>query len=305
MVGSVTSMLLYENDDSSSYLEHQYDYIKVPGNSGCHVEVIIKSIPVIKKTASSELYVPRLHLQRKKQQLYTNLEQVGIVVPRVLSYDEQSFTMEYLHMLDCIEFFERATPNIVRSRIDIIIRFIQLALINSSYKIVDKALFLNKLAEIKSKIPDFIWQRYYVLYEIIITNILRSQIIQIPCGLCHGDLTFSNIMFSIDEVQIGMIDFLDSFIESPIVDIIKLRQDTKFNWTSNRYPFAHDKGKIHIMNKWINGILNENFKNIINNNVDFALVEMMNYLRIAPYVNGTNNHEFLSEALSEISESFA
>ncbi len=28
-----------------------------------------------------------------------------------------------------------------------------------------------------------------------------------------------------------MIDFLDSFIETPLMDIVKLRQDTKYNWS--------------------------------------------------------------------------
>ena len=46
----------------------------------------------------------------------------------------------------------------------------------------------------------------------------------IPVGTCHGDLTFSNILFNGNNYY--LIDFLDSFIESPLLDIVKLRQDT-------------------------------------------------------------------------------
>jgi aminoglycoside/choline kinase family phosphotransferase len=55
---------------------------------------------------------------------------------------------------------------------------------------------------------------------------------RIPIGLCHGDLTLSNIL--VQEHQgdrIVLIDFLDSFIESPLADLAKLRQDLVHGWT--------------------------------------------------------------------------
>ena len=47
-------------------------------------------------------------------------------------------------------------------------------------------------------------------------------------GLCHGDLTFSNILFTND--SLCFLDFLDSYIESYIIDIVKLKQDLYYNW---------------------------------------------------------------------------
>jgi len=57
--------------------------------------------------------------------------------------------------------------------------------------------------------------------------------IRLPSGYCHGDLTFSNIIFA-DGGGVYFIDHLDSYIESPAMDYIKLFQDIDYFW-STRY----------------------------------------------------------------------
>lgn len=52
----------------------------------------------------------------------------------------------------------------------------------------------------------------------------------IPIGFCHGDLNFSNILVHREEKKLYVIDFLDSFVESPLQDLAALRQDTTFGW---------------------------------------------------------------------------
>ena len=91
--------------------------------------------------------------------------------------------------------------------------------------------------------PALVWEQYYAGSMIVLQQKL-SRAISIPIGFCHGDLTFSNIMFALDDNQVGLIDFLDSFIETPLIDLVKLRQDTHFHWTITRYPHLHDQGKI-------------------------------------------------------------
>ena len=57
--------------------------------------------------------------------------------------------------------------------------------------------------------------------------------IRLPSGYCHGDLTFSNMIFA-DGGGVYLIDHLDSYIESPVMDYIKLFQDVDYFW-STRY----------------------------------------------------------------------
>ena len=62
-----------------------------------------------------------------------------------------------------------------------------------------------------------------------IAKVLQTSKIILPIGRCHGDLTLSNIIVT-NQKALYFIDFLDSFIDSPMMDIIKLRQDTKHLW---------------------------------------------------------------------------
>ena len=270
---------------------------KVPGNSGCRVELIVNESPAVRKTALTPEYAPRLHRQRLKQQNF--LAPIpGIVVPKILEYDEVSFTMDHLFMLDAIEFLERASPAVIRARLQILFDLIHWELENSTPTEIPSQVFLDKLSSIQHSVSKGIWQRFYFRHAEAFTRIV-PDVVTLPVGTCHGDLTFSNVMFSEEENCIGLTDFLDSFIDTPIVDLVKLRQDTKYHWTSLRYPHPHDRGKVHLINTWINGMICESFGDCIDT-LQFWLVEIMNFLRIAPYVHQEEDHRFLTQVLAQI-----
>ena len=246
----------------SSNQSKKYD-IKVHGNSGCEIKIfsLDKKIMVMKSTNSKE-YSERLNNQRIKQDNF-QLKNKKIIIPKVIQYDKMSFTMEYLHMMDAIQYFERENPIGIKKKVNIILEYILENLKVAQFCEIKSDLFLMKIESIKKVIPPEIWSDYYSLHEDILLEEIPA-ILKVPIGDCHGDLTFSNIMFSIDDDKIGFIDFLDSFIESPIIDIVKLRQDTKFNWTNLKYKEPHDNLKISIIMSWINSMINSVFNQIIN-----------------------------------------
>lgn len=105
----------------------------------------------------------------------------------------------------------------------------------------------------------------------------------IPSGYCHGDFTLSNMIDSGSDIY--LIDHLDSYIESPLMDLVKLYQDLDFYW-SLRY----------IDQKYITNNFYVNM-NVIRNNIDHCLVsnsytrvmdylKYVNYVRILPYLQG-------------------
>ena len=51
----------------------------------------------------------------------------------------------------------------------------------------------------------------------------------LPVGPCHGDLTTANIVY---DDRVLFIDFLDCFVSSPVMDVAKLRQDTRHGWVA-------------------------------------------------------------------------
>ena len=108
-------------------------------------------------------------------------------------------------------------------------------------------------------------------------------------------------MFSLEKNKVGLIDFLDSFLESPIVDIVKMRQDTKFHWTSRRCQKPHDRIKVLLLGTRIDEWIDASFAEWIHTHC-FNVVEKINYLRIAPYVRSSEDHEYLLGALNKIDE---
>jgi len=270
-------------------------HIKVHGNSGCDIKIISSGQkPAVKKSTISKDYAKRLIKQRRKQQdFHTTIKAINI--PKVIEYDDMSFTMEYLHMMDAIEFLVLASPSDIKCKMELVFKFIADNLGNAKSYNVNPDVFLEKLNAIEKSISPEIWQNYYNCH----VNVIRKELpenLPIHIGKCHGDLTLSNIMFCLNDFKIGFIDFLDSFIESPIVDIVKLRQDTKFNWTNRYYKIPHDTVKISIIMSWLDSLVKSEFCKIIDD-LGFRIIEKMNYLRIAPYAQLISDHEYLSNAL--------
>lgn len=273
------------------------DPMKELGNSGCKVELVFNKHMAVRKTSYSDDYAKRLGRQREKQENFlTPIPE--IVIPKILGYDDVSFTMDHLPMLDAVEFFERASPAKMRSRIEVIINFLRWELENSPQIEIESQIFAQKIKQIQARVPQDIWATHYSDVANYFCSVLPSSVV-LHVGVCHGDLTFSNIMFSLEESQVGLIDFLDGFLDSPLVDLAKLRQDTKFHWTNYRYARPHDHGKIHVIDTWIDDQLTANFSEIINS-LPFWLIEVLNYLRIAPYVFTLQEHQYLKQALNEI-----
>jgi len=116
-----------------------------------------------------------------------------------------------------------------------------------------------------------------------VKNILyKLKTITLPIGLNHGDLTFSNMM--ICNKNIILFDFLDSYIESPINDIIKLHQDCLFDWTTKFYYRNFDSTKIKIINRYIYHLSINFFKKYEWYNKYINILLLINFFRIIPYV---------------------
>ena len=122
--------------------------------------------------------------------------------------------------------------------------------------------------------------------------------IKIPIGKCHGDLTFSNILFATDNIY--FIDYLDSFIETPIQDIVKLRQDTKYFWSVMMYHNSYDIVRLNMIFKYIDTQIDNYFKNVDSYNDIYDTLHLMNILRILPYVKEEKIKNFVINILMSL-----
>jgi thiamine kinase-like enzyme len=98
----------------------------------------------------------------------------------------------------------------------------------------------------------------------------------VPLSYCHGDLTFENVIIN-SKGTLYLIDFLDSFINTRLIDYSKILQDLLFMWSwrnDNNKPYA----KLVLLQEF----LKENLSDSDYDN-SYHLMKI-NLLRILPYV---------------------
>ena len=86
-------------------------------------------------------------------------------------------------------------------------------------------------------------------------------------------------------------------MNSPIVDIVKIKQDTKFYWTLQLYKTKCDKNKIKIIFNNIDKQVDLHFKKYNFYNVLYTYFEYLNILRIIQYANDKKIINYLLDCL--------
>ncbi len=265
------------------------------GHSGCKIYLFSneKGKLFIRKKSSSVEYNLRLKKQFIKQKKY-NLkiaktpEIFGCGIEDNLFY----FDMEYI---PCITFSEY----IGYIKIIDLIRYIKLLFLNLPIDESIKNFSANKIFKQKiDKLSTAIRHKNIILkqaFELLENNdwnnVLQSD--------SHGDLTLENIIISTNN-EIYLIDFLDTFFSSWMIDVAKIFQDIETKWAFRN------------MNKDINRdirllIAKETLSEMIlslSNGKIFLLqiykILLLNLIRIIPYTKDKNTKKFIYNALKNI-----
>lgn len=279
--------------------------IEVKGHSGCQIDVASEGsgIYVYKSTADPK-YLTRLVLQAEKQMAAAAVEYQHIRVPQIYEIDKTDETvvvkMQYVYSKNFIEFFEQAGFEQIDYLIDALKQFIVYEVNQCQLEIVSPTVFREKFDDIKRKcLSNPLYQHDAIVKEVLV----RSQKVfdnlnemLIPVGLCHGDLTFSNILFNGNNYY--LIDFLDSFIETPLQDIVKIRQDTAFRWSQLMYTKRYDAVRLHIVMEKMDQEIDSYFRNKYQWYREYyQVMQLMNILRILPYAHEQRVVEYLKTTL--------
>ena len=281
--------------------------IVVKGHSGCQIDVVNEGneIYVYKSTADPK-YIKRLVLQAEKQRAAAEIEHQHIRVPKIYDIEKTDETvvvkMQYVYSKNFIEFFEQAGFEQVDYLIGALEYFVEHEISKSKLQTVSSKIFQDKFAEIKCKCEH---NPLYQDDERIASILSRSEQVftnlkdmLIPVGLCHGDLTFSNILFNGNNYY--LIDFLDSFLGTPLQDIVKLRQDTRYRWSQLMYTKRYDAVRLHIVLDKIDREIDTYFSNKYEwYRTNYPVMQLMNILRILPYAHEEKIVEFLKDALEK------
>lgn len=298
--------------------------IEVKGNSGCGIEIIdgngFRQLLVRKSTDSPD-YFSRLKKQYLKQynaEMQMLADDIDFInVPHVYEYegtaDSQWFTMDYVYSKNFIDFIESASPEEIVQTAFRIGKFIEYEFNNSSLQEVPRSVFTDKIdsviaAYINNMKTKLNFSAHPLTEVIRLNHLLQNDVKQVfeslpetiglPIGMCHGDLTFSNMLFT--ENGISLIDFLDSFVESPLQDIVKLRQDTCYEWSTLMYGKPYESVRLKTVFRMIDDFIVMNFKNDPAYEAYYIPMQIMNLARIAPYAKNYRVVCFLYKNISKL-----
>ena len=281
--------------------------LHIHGHSGCEVKLVrLDGVVFVQKSSQDRSYNSRLQKQLQKQKRFADSNRLPFIrIPKILEERERgglvTARMEYVYFLDSIDYFATASIVDVDVVVSMIQSYIDSEILDSEIVDVSPGVFLDKLNEIARVLEANGQIRIYEHHIKILESIIReSDCIRLPIGPCHGDLTFSNIMIASDSAAIALIDFLDSFIESPIIDIAKVRQDSLFCWSLAMAARPDDPVRFSLVMRYIDTKVSEHYSGHDWYALNIDLILALNMLRIAPYAKRQGVHEFLQNSISSL-----
>lgn len=280
--------------------------LDIQGHSGCDISIVTEDNELhIHKSTHDAGYVPRLVNQANKQIEASRTEYQHIRVPKIFevlqSPTDATIKMEYIYSKNFVEYFESAGFEQIKYLIGAIKYFIDLEINASSMQTVPANILTDKMADVASKVANNVHLKDDAEAQELVRR--SSEVMdavgdmEMPVGTCHGDLTFSNILFNGNNYY--LIDFLDSFIESPLLDIVKIRQDTAYMWSTLMYHKPFDKVRLSIISEKIDSAIDEYFTGKYEWYRRYYMpLQLMNFLRILQYGHDEKVIAYLKRVIS-------
>jgi hypothetical protein len=240
---------------------------------------------LVKKRAWQLELINRLMRQASKQKNFekviknTNHISEIFEVPQVLEMKGDYFTMPFYNGKNILTLFEKGNITILDELIDNLFMFIDWELSqckdeNCSEIIIDKLNTLNRKHHLDTELIKILNK---------INSYLNKNPLIFPKGIAHGDFTLSNMIFS---DKIILIDFLDTYLDTPIQDITKLMQEVNLKWSLLMKPRQRDLTKINISYDHIKtNLLHSIEKKYSNYSKQIEIMYLVTLLRIIPYVS--------------------
>ena len=248
------------------------------GLSGCRLELI--NDRVLRKYSPSIEYNSRLSSQIDKQVLFSQRIMKNVDAPKVYDVQDGYFDMEYIPGHSFVEFFSTASVNDVEFVIDTLFQYFD-TLISNHRSMNIRSSVLEKIETLRDKTQ---YRHYLECIEVMV----ERYDLYVPKTFCHGDLTFSNIIFH--KNRLFFIDFLDCYVDSFISDLVKLKQDLYYLWGIKTQKIQSNR--LEQIYKHIWSELHVRYSEFIDSDV-FDILDAMNSLRIEPYLTSSDQRTIL------------
>lgn len=274
---------------------------EIEGKSGCEVEITLNNlVPSLRKSSFSIEYNSRLEKQIQKQKKFKDYHSISAPNIKNIYLHNSLFVaeMEYINGALFHNFFLDANLSILNTKISELVNFLKYEINESKEVKVPILQILTKLKSLRNSYKNNNLFQPFRRYFEFLDNIPNSGFLS---GEYHGDLTLSNIIFA--RKKIYLIDFLDSFIDNPIQDIVKLRQDTKFHYSLYLLNLKQRNSTafVRIMQvlNYFDDILKQSFQNGIYYQYWYKYLEVFNLMRIIPYLKKEEDILFIQNCLEK------
>ena len=255
------------------------------GLSGCKLELIGSN--TLRKHSSSQSYNKRLELQVKKQELFSNQVFRNVETPKVLRKEDSYFDMEYVTGRSFDEYFSVCSVSDIDFVFDSLCGYFDGLISHSQYyqPEVSKKRLLDKINSLETHT-----RHLTDLYHI--RQMVSSITMRIPQTFCHGDLTFTNIIFN--KNRLYLIDFLDCFIDSFLCDLIKLKQDLYYHWSLDVQGIKNLR--IRQIYSFLWRELEKRYNKYVET-IEFDVLDILNTLRLEPYLTNEDQRLIIKRML--------
>lgn len=269
------------------------------GQSGDLVqyEVLDGKVVVTKRAGSDS---SRLHAQYRKQSTFPS--SMHIQVPKIIiPWHDDAFSMEYVPSMPLGKYFQTASVSELASCGDKIVNFIKDQIAKS--KISNAPLnhdldFLEKIRNMQTSLTE---SNHKIVHRA--AEILEPWSSSFPqlIGPNHGDFSFENILINPRSNEVWLVDFLDSPIESPLLDVGRILIDSEHGWWgSGIYPLASEK----IAGNSLGMRIRTECELIGITSDQLSFFKMFTALRIIPYTTNPLRMAILLDLINEESKLF-
>jgi|TARA_R110000803_G_scaffold37180_3_gene80103 hypothetical protein len=258
------------------------------GLSGCTLKMVDGKI--IRKSSHKKSFNNRLNTQVDKQLSFNNIIQSDFHTPQIYKSGVGYFDMEYIPGESYYNFFNKCSKqDLDNLLLKIKSYFNEL----QTYKKPYTPLILKQ--KLNTKLDSLYKNSNYKPFiKYLVKNLDNNSFNNIPKTFCHGDLSLTNIIFYKNRAY--LIDFLDSYVDSFIVDLVKLQQDLRFKWALN----------IHGGNLRIHQCFNYLWDNLYSEYKEYydleftKIVNILNWLRIEPYLSDKKHKDVLKSIITNL-----
>lgn len=254
------------------------------GLSGCSIELLENGF--LRKTSASNDYNHRLSAQIDKQIQFSHFILKNIQTPKILHINKTNlfyFDMEYISALSFDVYLETASKRDLDFILNTLFHYFDF--LTDCHKMYSQDIARNKIIDKLHTLKNKTDYDNYIQYLI---DWITREPIRIPKTFSHGDLTFSNILFHSNRLY--FIDFLDVFIDTFLLDLIKLKQDLFYKWNIKIQNIK--SSRLEQVYRYLWNKINEKYFFYLNSQ-EFKILDVLNALRILPYIDNSIIHNII------------